>query len=166
MYRFFSTHYIPLTTPTLYIADVWVTLSYLLVLRSNDISVDWFCGSGVLGMGTAGATPKLFLLNWMANPPIGCIARLVSVRSMYGWPCRLENVPKRQKTSNSKTHFMPRVSFCTPWYYQTNSGFVMFSRCIERWASWKSWNGLKGRVRESVPKIHFLLTWLLARSIF
>ena len=102
MYRFFSTHYIPLTTPTLYSADVWVTLSYLLVLRSNDISVDWFCGSGVLGMGTAGATPKLFLLNWMANPPIGCIARLVSVRSMYGWPCRLENVPKRQKTSNSK----------------------------------------------------------------
>ena len=32
----------------------------------------------------------------------------------------------------SLTHFMPRVSFYTPWKQQKTSGFLMFSGGIER----------------------------------
>ncbi len=54
----------------------------------------WLGRSGALRVsGAAGTRPKLFLLNWMANPVMGCMALLVNVISMNISPLRRANVP-------------------------------------------------------------------------
>ena len=41
------------------------------------------------------------------------------------------------------THFMPLISFDTPWKHQNTSGFLIFSGGIKR-DQWHAWNELKG----------------------
>lgn len=60
-------------------------ITYWIVLLNdncNDVSADWFGGKGVWTCKTDGEIPKLFLLNCIAKPAIGCIARLVKVKSI------------------------------------------------------------------------------------
>ena len=56
-----------------------------------------------------------------------------AVRSSYHQgDCRFGQSAWMQCMCNALTHFMPLISFYTPWKHQKNKGFQMFSGGIER----------------------------------
>ena len=110
--------------------------SYLINL--SDEPLDYLTGKEIFPI-SASVNRYLFSAKrlWTSLKILFSTKHLLAITNILpGGRNRLKHLLRKKtlykRPKQMLTHFMPLVSFYTPWKYQKAIGFLMFSGCIER----------------------------------